>query len=50
MENNGLYPHTLSFDVLEKGLNSVFLLLKLYNLFAQSAGAVEYTDCFSAEG
>ena len=24
--------------------------LIFYNYFAQSAGAVEYTDCFSAEG
>ena len=28
----------------------LFLTLKLYLCFAQSAGAVEYTDCTSAEG
>ena len=27
-----------------------FYNLATYNIFAQSAGAVEYTDCFSAEG
>ena len=24
--------------------------MEVFSLFAQSAGAVEYTDCFSAEG
>ena len=31
-------------------LNNPQTKLILYKLFAQSSGAVEYTDCFSAEG
>ena len=30
--------------------NKVFYKLYIYIYVAQSAGAVEYTDCFSAEG
>ena len=44
--------HGLMFITL---LNILFSFLKFFdwikkNPFAQSAGAVEYTDCFSAEG
>ena len=36
------FPHT---HTLEYKSNSIYV-----NLFAQTAGAVEYNDCFSAEG
>ena len=33
--------------ILDKGMNELVLLVAI---FTQSSGAVEYTDCFSAEG
>ena len=38
------------FKFTKNGIPCMFVILIFQNLFAQSAGAVEYTDCTSAEG
>ena len=40
-----LYKTQLNFNLLKKINNKVF-----FDVVAQSAGAIEYTACFSAEG
>ena len=50
LNNHHLIIHTIFFlqDWLPNQSSKELILP--YNLFAQSAGAVEYTDCTSAEG